>query len=282
MEGLPTQIAQYVISEATKDEKTEKCSFTMRVSNNIHNVACLDEVEFVQEWNEEEKIAIKASPVTTTPPPKKEGEKGASAEKTAEAAKGDAKQPEATAPAQQYETKIRAKKSFGKIKFSSSSYALSPQLRKQYKEKEDELLGKDNDILEMKMLRNTLEAYSYEMRANLDSYGAFEKYLEDSQRKAFLAQIGVVVEWLYADGETAPKPEYEKRIADFKAIGEPVKARHFYYGELELYYAQFDKVMASIKDRLATLPELTETQKETITKKADIGQAFIDGVKADR
>jgi hypothetical protein len=40
--------------------------------------------------------------------------------------------------------------------------------------------------------------------------------------------------------------------------------------------------MASIKDRLATLPELTETQKETISKKAEVGQAFIDGVKGDR
>jgi len=38
----------------------------------------------------------------------------------------------------------------------------------------------------MKELRNTLEAYSYDMRSNLDSYGSFEKYLEESQRKKFL------------------------------------------------------------------------------------------------
>ena len=47
----------------------------MRVSNNIHNVACLDEVEFIQEWTEQEKIPIKASPVTQATPPKKEEEK---------------------------------------------------------------------------------------------------------------------------------------------------------------------------------------------------------------
>jgi len=70
MEGLPNQIAQYNIGEGKKDAKTEKCSFTMRVSNNIHNVACLDEAEFVQEWTEEEKIPVKASPVTVTPPKK--------------------------------------------------------------------------------------------------------------------------------------------------------------------------------------------------------------------
>jgi hypothetical protein len=52
-------------------DNIEKFSFTMRVSNNIHNIACLDEAEFCQEWQEEEKIPIKASPVTV-PPPKKE------------------------------------------------------------------------------------------------------------------------------------------------------------------------------------------------------------------
>lgn len=47
----------------------------MRVSNNIHNVALLDEVEFIQEWTEQEKIPIKASPVTV-PPPKEEAKEG--------------------------------------------------------------------------------------------------------------------------------------------------------------------------------------------------------------
>jgi len=52
MSGLPNQISQYGIEKAKVDDKTEKYSFTMRVSNNIHNIACLDEVEFVQEWTE--------------------------------------------------------------------------------------------------------------------------------------------------------------------------------------------------------------------------------------
>jgi hypothetical protein len=48
----------------------------MRVSNNIHNIACLDEAELCQEWTEFEKIPVKASPVTVTKPAeeKKEGE----------------------------------------------------------------------------------------------------------------------------------------------------------------------------------------------------------------
>jgi hypothetical protein len=51
-----------------------------------------------------------------------------------------------------------------------------------------------------------------------------------------MAEIAVVVEWIYGDGENAPKKEYRDKLEQFKKVGEPVKARHFYYGELDVYY----------------------------------------------
>jgi hypothetical protein len=126
IEGLPGQIAQYDIAEGKKDDKTEKASFAMRVSNNIHNVACLDEVEFIQEWTEEEKIPIKASPVPTVPTPPKAEEKPADGEApkegegAGEGAPAEEKKEEAPTvpeppkqPEQQYEIKKRSKKNFG-------------------------------------------------------------------------------------------------------------------------------------------------------------------------
>jgi hypothetical protein len=123
MEGMPTQIAQYNISEGKKDDKTEKCSFAMRVSNNIHNVACLDEVEFIQEWTEEEKIPIKSSPVpptVATPPKAEEGKKeGKSSEKSKEGEEAKTEVPAPTVvepskqPEQEFEIKKRIKKNFG-------------------------------------------------------------------------------------------------------------------------------------------------------------------------
>jgi|DEB0MinimDraft_12_1074336.scaffolds.fasta_scaffold12837_3 hypothetical protein len=67
----------------------------MRVSNNIHNIAGLDEAELCQEWTEMEKIPIKASPVTVNKPkeeekkadaPAAEGEPAKAEEKPAEEA----------------------------------------------------------------------------------------------------------------------------------------------------------------------------------------------------
>lgn len=124
MEGLPKQIAQYNVGEGKKDEKTEKCAFTLRISNNIHNLACLDEAEFVQEWTEEEKIPVKASPaapVQKTPPKTEEAEKkeGEAAEKKEGEAEEKKEEPvvEQKVPEQQYEIKKRQKKNFSKIKF---------------------------------------------------------------------------------------------------------------------------------------------------------------------
>lgn len=84
MNGLPKEIAQYDITEGKKGEKTEKCSFTMRVSNNIHNVCCLDEAEFVQEWTEEEKIPVKSSGTKPAPADPKAEKKDEGAEKKPE------------------------------------------------------------------------------------------------------------------------------------------------------------------------------------------------------
>lgn len=100
-------------------------------------------------------------------------------------------------------------------------------------------MAKDQDILEMKKLRNSLEAYSYEMRNNLDSYGPWEKYLDEQTRKTFIEEINQVVEWIYGEGVQAPKDDYKQKIKKFRAIGEPVKQRHFYYTELEVYFNQY-------------------------------------------
>jgi hypothetical protein len=134
----------------------------------------------------------------------------------------------------------------------------------------------------MKALRNALEAYSYEMRNNLDAYGNWEKYLDDETRKTFLADLNVAIEWIYAEGETAPKSEYKMRIDKFKKIGEPVKARHFYYSELEVYYSQFEKVAETVNQKLGSIEHLTDSQKETINEKLRTTETLIAGVKADR
>jgi hypothetical protein len=184
-EGMPVQIAKYDIGEGKfREDKIEKYAFTMRVSNNIHNVACLDEVEFLQEWTEQEKIPVKASPVTVPPPKKeeekKEGEPPVEGQPAAEEQKEP--QPQVIQPEQQYEIKERKKKNQSQIKFSTSNYALAPKQRRDFIDLEEHFAKHDKEVLDMKQSKNNLEAYSYEMRNNLDSYGSWEKYLDSATR----------------------------------------------------------------------------------------------------
>ena len=239
MEGLPTQIASYEIAEGKVEDKTEKTSFTMRISNNIHNIACLDEAELVQEWTEVEKIPIKASPVTVPKPEEKKEEPPKEGEAPAEEKKEEPAEPapEVKQPEQQFETKERKKKTYSPINFTTANFGLSPDLRRDYIDIENSLTMEDREILETKELRNNLESYSYEMRNNLDSYGSWEKYLDEATRKTFLADINQVVDWLYGDGESVAKQEYSSRLDKFRAIGEPVKQRYEYWSQLEVYYS---------------------------------------------
>jgi hypothetical protein len=61
-----------------------------------------------------------------------------------------------------------------------------------------------------------------------------------------------------------------------------VKARYFYYSELEVYYSQFEKVQTTIKDKLDVIEHFTDAQKETLNKKLTDMETLIAGVKADR
>ena len=67
-----------------------------------------------------------------------------------------------------------------------------------------------------KNLRNTVEAYAYDIRGNIDSYGSLEKYIDPAIKASFLQEIEEGVGWLYADGEFASKEEYTKRLDRFK------------------------------------------------------------------
>ena len=92
---------------------------------------------------------------------------------------------------------------------------MAPQERKKLYDLEQEFVDGDFSILEAKALKNTLEAYSYDMRTKIDHGGELEKYIEPETRNKFLQEINFVVDWLYGDGENCAKEEYKKKITEF-------------------------------------------------------------------
>jgi heat shock protein 4 len=88
--GLPREVAKYKIKEG-KQKHNDKVAFVLRVSNNIHQIPCLESADLQEEWVEEEKIPVKkdipAPPkeAPKTDAPKPEGEQAPDVEMKEEA-----------------------------------------------------------------------------------------------------------------------------------------------------------------------------------------------------
>jgi len=91
-----------------------------------------------------------------------------------------------------------------------------------------------------------LEAYSYEFKNNLQQYGNFEKHADQQTRENFSKSIAEVVDWIYAAGETAKLEEYEKRIKEFRAIGEPIRKRYIFFSTVEDSFKRFADLIQHI------------------------------------
>ena len=71
-------------------------------------------------------------------------------------------------------------------------------------------------------------------------------------------------------------------MKEFKKIGDPVKQRHFYYSELNVYYDQFDTIVKNIQSKMGTVETCTDDRKEEVNTKVTAAQTFMEGVKADQ
>jgi len=72
------------------------------------------------------------------------------------------------------------------VSFSTVSHATPPDQRAAYQKIEAELYKADRAILDVKEARNNLEAYSYDMKGQCDSYGNYEHYIDPTLKDAFL------------------------------------------------------------------------------------------------
>lgn len=94
---------------------------------------------------------------------------------------------------------------------------------------EQKLRAADRQIIETADARNNLESYVLSLRSNLNSaYSLFASSEEKSQITPILESTE---NWLYDEGDSATKQEYETRLNSIKARGEPIRVRAFEHEE---------------------------------------------------
>jgi len=251
--GLPREVSTYTVKEG-KPKHNEKVAFILRISNNIHQVPCLESADLQEEYTEEEKIPIKKD----VPAPVKTDKKAAPADEAKAAPEGKAPEQsdtemkaEAEAPKQEFEIRKKQKKISTALTVDSQSHAMPQSARSDFTKKETAWFDQDQDLLDFKAVKNELESFSYELKNNIDAYGAYEAYIEPAVRDAALKRIQETITWIYGDGETATTQEYRDRFDEFKKIGYPVKKRYLLRTEFPIFQEQFKNYSQEINDRLA-------------------------------
>ena len=225
--GLPREIAKYEIKAAKLKhaaDRDHKYEFLLMVSNNIHQIPCLENAQIVEDWIEEKKVA-KPKPAAA---PVEEG-----------------KEPKPDEP-EEFEIKTQSKSITSTVSWETSSYALTPEQRKVCKDVEEQLLLSDKKYLDWKEARNDLEGYSYKIRNQLSDGCPWVPFIDETLRQPLLDEVNKCVDWLYEDGETAPLLEYHQKLSKFKNLVEPVKERAIFFEMIPEVYKQFDQFKVKI------------------------------------
>lgn len=80
------------------------------------------------------------------------------------------------------------------------------------------------------------------MRNNIQEYGNLEKYIDPSIKGDYLNQLNQAVDWIYGEGQSASKDLYKDKLAQFKAVGLPIKARALFHSDFPVFMDQFQQL----------------------------------------
>ena len=117
----------------------------------------------------------------------------------------------------------------------SSSHALPPAVKNQFVQAEQTWFNEDESILEFKAVKNELESFVYDMRNNIQEYGNLEKYIDPAIKGDYLNKLNQAVDWIYGEGQSASKDMYKDKLAQFKAVGMPVKQRAAFHSDFPVF-----------------------------------------------
>jgi heat shock protein 4 len=258
--GLPMLLARYRVEIPTPKE--EKFSLKLRVQLDSNGIPALDTTELIEEYVEIKKIPIKKDV--------KKAAKKEVAEGEATPTEGDKPAEEEVKPEIEYEQKEVQKSRSTQIHFKWEQHGYGVETIADFGKAEDELCKQDNLILDVKIMRNHLETYVYDMRAHLDTVGHYREFMKSEIRETFLVDLNNTEEWIYNEGESAAKEVYVSKHEELKRIGEPAKARYIYHDVFPNRCKELENVVNNVFQKVSSLPDdshITAEEREKLTNK---------------
>lgn len=279
MSGIPTLLARYKIEPPKPKE--EKFSLKLRVQLDQNGIPALDTAEQIEEYIEIKKIPVKHH--KPDPPPKEDKKTEDDTKKTSKDKKSKKDKKESPKePDYEYEEKEVKKTRSTQIHFKFEHHGYGAKQIEEYKNIEDNMCKQDNLILEVKVMRNHLETYVYDMRAALDTIGNYIPFIKDSDREPFLAELNSTETWIYDEGESAAKEVYQEKMNALQKIGDPVKARFVFHDVYPGRIQDFENIVNNIFSQAANIPDdshITKEEKEELIKSCEENTNWVSNVK---
>lgn len=214
-------IGRFLISGMPpKDANKKTPKIKVRVKINQHGVLVVTSAQLIEEIVEEAPAAAAPAAaadaaMTDSQSPPADGQSPTN---------GEAKMETTADPAAAQPAKTTTKVRREELKVETLYFGGIDQKALQgYFEREASMANQDRVIFETNEARNTLESYVLEMRNSLSDNLA--PYVRDEDREKFNQQLEDCEGWLYGDGSEAQKSDYKKKLADLKAVGDPIQNR---------------------------------------------------------
>ena len=110
------------------------------------------------------------------------------------------------------------------LPITSNTANAKPEVIASWLALEGEMAASDRLVIDTAEKRNALEEYVYETRSKVSDQ--WSEYIEDAARDSFLSELNGTEDWLYGEGEDAPKSAYIEKLVSLKKIGDPVALKY--------------------------------------------------------
>jgi heat shock 70kDa protein 4 len=167
----------------------------------------------------------------------------------------------------EYEIKKVNKKRHTSIQYAFEMHGLAPKVLTELLEKEQQAAHADSVILQTKSKKNECESYIYDTRNKMQT--VLSPYVEDAVAAELLKKLLSVEQWLYKEGKSVAKGEYEKKTEEMKKIGDPILTRYHQYTSLNDKFILLDNIVnsaAAFSDKIKSAPNITDTERKELNQ----------------
>ncbi|KAL1302656.1 hypothetical protein AAFC00_003023 [Neodothiora populina] len=158
--------------------------------------------------------------------PLKDGENPSETVEASSSASSSSKDAKAT-PKAEADTKGKKHTETINIKFTSVSKSLPQPSKSEIQQMKERLAAfdrSDKARIQREEALNVLEAFTYRARDLLEDAG-FTAASTDEVREQISSLLSSTSDWLYGEGSSAPVDAFRTKLADLKALVEPIQAR---------------------------------------------------------